>query len=133
LNPSETAEQQNITDGDDLIWQPIPLTDDQMLTSLVALTVRQGKTEVALSEMRAIVLERRDFRQRDRALWFILTTFAALLSVSMGMLVADSLGAWGLVLTEFVRNSLVASVVGEVAGLVAIAFRFVFHMPSQTR
>lgn len=130
VDPSKTAEQQHITNGDDLVvWQTTPLTDDELLTKLVLLTVKQGNLEKALADFRPIVDERRHSRQRERALWFILSTFAVLLFVSLGMLIADGLGARGFQLTAFVRNSLVTSVLGEVVSLVAIAFRFLFRIP----
>jgi hypothetical protein len=122
LDPSKSAEQQYVTDGDDLILQPVSLTDDELLTTLVALTIEQGQLQKAFAALN----EKREFTQKDWALRFILTTFGGLVSVSIGMLIADGLKVWGFQLNTFVRNSLVTSVVGEVAGLVVIAFRFIF-------
>jgi hypothetical protein len=130
VDPSKTAEQQHIRDGDQLVWETAELTNEELLTKLVIQTVKQGDLEKAMADLRLIVGERRDFAQRGHALVFILSAFAALLSVSLAMLIADGLGAWGFHLTEFVRNALVTSVLGEVVTLVAIAFRFLFRIPA---
>jgi hypothetical protein len=133
LDPSKSSEEQGITSGEDILLQAIQLSDDDLQKLLTVLAVQQGNLQEAVENLRGKVerqrqfdLEDRQFAQRDRVLRFILGAFACLLAISLAMIAADALHVGGFQLTTFVKNSLVASVVGEVAGFVAIALRFVF-------
>lgn len=133
LDPSKTSEEQGISSNEDILLQAIQLSDDDLQKLLTALAIQQGNLQEAVENLRGKVerqrqfdIEDRQFAQRDKVLRFILGTFACLLAISLAMIAADALRAGGFKLTTFVKNSLVTSVVGEVAGFVAIALRFVF-------
>ena len=131
LSPQKTAAQQGISDGDTLSFldfgetTPLP-TYHEIQKKLFLLQIKEGDLEEVLKNIPQMADQELQDKRRDRSLRYILNLFAFLVVITLGIIIVDALNLWGFQLTTYVRKAFSTSVLGEVATLVAIAFRYLF-------
>jgi hypothetical protein len=105
-----------------------PIAGDSV-SSLPAQTANETENQMTLPAKKWITCyeEIQTIQQRKRVLKWLLVIFTGTLLSVFAIFILDGFKIAGFTLPESVLNKLALLTIGQVAGLAAIAFRFLFH------